>query len=50
LIIAWEQYKVSEERRGKESREETAHKVTWGAVKHRYKKGRSGKWEEKIIN
>lgn len=44
---AWEQYKEPEERRGKESREETAHKVAWVGVKHMYRKGRSGKWEEK---
>ncbi|MGB9978154.1 ChaB family protein [Methanobacterium sp.] len=44
---AWDQYKEPEERRGKESREETSHKVAWAAVKQKYKKGSSGKWEEK---
>jgi cation transport regulator len=44
---AWEQYKEPKERRGKESREETAHKVAWAAVKQKYKKGKSGKWKEK---
>ncbi len=30
---AWEQYKEPKESRGKESREETAHKVAWATVK-----------------
>ncbi len=44
---AWDQYKESKERKGNESREETSHKVAWAAVKHKYKKGGSGKWEKK---
>jgi cation transport regulator len=35
---AWEQYDQPEERRGGASREETAHKVAWAAVKNVYKK------------
>ena len=35
---AWEQYKDPEERRGDASREETAHKVAWAAVKRKYRK------------
>ncbi len=35
---AWEQYDQPEERRGHASREETAHKVAWSAVKKEYKK------------
>ena len=30
---AWEQYSEPEERRGNASREETAHRVAWAAVK-----------------
>jgi cation transport regulator len=45
---AWEQYADPEKRRGKESREETAHKVAWAAVKQKYEKDeKSGKWQEK---
>ena len=40
---AWEQYDQPEERRDDASREETAHKVAWSAVKQEYEKrdGRS---------
>ena len=31
----WDQYKELKERRGRESREETSHKVAWAAVKHK---------------
>lgn len=42
---AWEQYDQPEERRGDASREETAHKVAWAAVKKVYEKDeKSGKW------
>jgi cation transport regulator len=45
---AWEQYDEPEERRGGASREETAHKVAWAAVKKKYEKDeRSGKWHAK---
>jgi cation transport regulator len=45
---AWEQYDEPEERRGKASREETAHKVAWNAVKKKYKKEeKTGKWKPK---
>ncbi len=45
---AWDQYDKPEERRGDASREETAHKVAWAAVKHEYKKdNKSGKWTKK---
>jgi len=40
---AWEQYASPEERRGDDSREETAHKVAWSAVKQPYEK-RNGRW------
>ncbi len=44
---AWDEYKVPEDRRGDASREETAHRVAWGAVKQTYKKGDDGEWREK---
>jgi cation transport regulator len=45
---AWEQYDEPEERRGGASREETAYKVAWAAVKKKYEKDeRSGKWRAK---
>lgn len=45
---AWDEYKDPGERRGEASREETAHKVAWGAVKHRYEKNENtGKWDAK---
>jgi cation transport regulator len=45
---AWEEYKDPKERRGKASREETAHKVAWAAVKDKYEKDdASGKWKAK---
>lgn len=44
---AWDQYDKPEERRGDASREETAHKVAWSAVKKEYEKGDDGKWRKK---
>jgi cation transport regulator len=45
---AWDRYAEPEERRGAASREETAHKVAWSAVKKTYEKDeKSGKWEKK---
>lgn len=45
---AWDQYDQPEERRGDASREETAHKVAWNAVKQKYEKDeRSGRWKAK---
>jgi cation transport regulator len=44
---AWEQYKDAEDRRGDASREETAHRVAWAAVKEKYEKGANGKWKKK---
>jgi len=37
-------YDEPEERRGDASREETAHKVAWAAVKRKYHKDESGRW------
>jgi cation transport regulator len=41
---AWDEYKDPESRRGEASREETAHKVAWAAVKEKYEKGDDGEW------
>lgn len=43
---AYEQYKDARERRDDASREETAHRVAWAAVKQKYEKG-ADKWHEK---
>jgi cation transport regulator len=43
---AWDQYDQPDERRGHASREETAHKVAWAAVKKKYEKDeRTGDWK-----
>lgn len=44
---AWDQYDDPDERRGDASREETAHKVAWAAVKQEYEKDDSGDWVRK---
>ena len=45
---AWDEYADPEDRRGDASREETAHKVAWAAVKNVYKKDEeSGEWKKK---
>jgi cation transport regulator len=45
---AWEQYDQPSERRGDATREETAHKVAWAAVKNDYvKDDKTGKWKKK---
>lgn len=45
---AWEEYKFQADRRDNDSREETAHKVAWAAVKHVYEKDEeSGKWRKR---
>lgn len=45
---AWGQYDQPDERRGDSSREETAHRVAWSAVKNKYEKDdQTGKWKEK---
>lgn len=35
---AWDNYRDPEDRRGDASREETAHRVAWSAVKNQYHK------------
>ncbi|BES72822.1 putative cation transport regulator ChaB [Marinobacter nanhaiticus D15-8W] len=40
---AWDEYSNPKDRRGNESREETAHKVAWAAVKEKYHKD-GDKW------
>ncbi|MHB0774741.1 putative cation transport regulator ChaB [Halomonas sp. WWR20] len=44
---AWDEYKNPEDRQGHASREETAHRVAWAAVKSRYHKGDDDKWHPK---
>ena len=45
---AWDEYARPSERRDHDSREETAHRVAWGAVKNKYEKNKStGKWISK---
>lgn len=44
---AWEKYDEPGERRGDASREETAHKVAWAAVKQKYEKADDGRWKRK---
>jgi cation transport regulator len=44
---AWDEYADEDERRGEASREETAHKVAWAAVKKDYRKGDDDKWHAK---
>lgn len=44
---AWDEYSDPDERRGDTSREETAHKVAWSAVKQSYEKNDAGDWVKK---
>ena len=44
---AYEHYKDAEDREGDASREETAYKVAWSAVKNKYHKNDDDKWVEK---
>ncbi len=44
---AWDQYVDPGDRRGDASREETAHRVAWSAVKQEYQKGSDGNWHKK---
>lgn len=41
---AWQHYKDPDDRRGDATREETAHRVAWAAVKDKYAKGDDGQW------
>lgn len=43
---AWDEYADPEDRRGDASREETAHKVAWSAVKEKYRK-KGERWVRK---
>lgn len=44
---AWGEYKDPDDRRGDASREETAHRVAWAAVKQKYEKGDDDRWHPK---
>jgi cation transport regulator len=43
---AFDEYKSAKDRRGDASREETAHKVAWSAVKQKYEK-KGDRWVAK---
>lgn len=43
---AWNEYDEPHERRGDASREQTAHRVAWSAVKKQYEKSDGG-WQRK---
>ena len=44
----WGEYDKPDERRGNASREETAHRVAWAAVKKEYEKDdKTGEWKPK---
>ena len=43
---AWDQYADPASRRGEAGREETAHRVAWGAVKQAYKQDAEGRWRK----
>jgi cation transport regulator len=45
---AWDEYKDPDKRRGDASREETARRIAWSAVKQSYEKDEdSGQWKKK---
>ena len=44
---AWDEYDDPSKRRGDASREETAHRVAWSAVKDEYEKNDDGDWVKK---
>ncbi|UTB32556.1 MAG: ChaB family protein [Methanobacterium sp. ERen5] len=41
---AWDEYKEPNDRKDNVSREETAFKVSWAAVKQAYHKNKAGHW------
>lgn len=45
---AWEQYKEPEGRKGNATKEETAHKVAWAAVKKEYERNPNGGWSRNM--
>ena len=45
---AWNEYADPEDRRGDASREETARRIAWSAVKQKYEKNEeTGKWQRR---
>lgn len=44
---AYDEYKSPSDRKGDASREETAHRVAWAAVKQKYEKGADDKWHSR---
>ncbi len=45
---AWIEYRNPKSRLGNINHEEIAHRVAWGAVKHKYQKGSDSNWHLKI--
>lgn len=43
---AWERSAETQDRRDAAAREETAHRVAWGAVKQAYAEDAEGRWQE----
>jgi len=41
---AWDEYNKASDRKDRSSREETAHKVAWAAIKNVYHKNKHGEW------
>lgn len=46
LNSAWDEYADPQRRRANDSREATAHRVAWSAVKKVYSKEASGRWRK----
>lgn len=44
---AWEEYAKPSDRKDSDSRENTARRVAWSAVKQHYEKGADDKWHKK---
>lgn len=44
---AWDEYAAPSDRRDDDSRENTARRVAWAAVKQQYEKGADDKWHKK---
>jgi cation transport regulator len=43
---AWDRVAEPEDRQGDAGREETAHRIAWGAVKQSYKQDAEGRWRK----
>lgn len=45
---AWDEYASKNKRHGDATREQTAHRVAWAAVKRKYAKDAEGRWRERV--